>query len=228
MNRTNTRRTRDRELTNAQDRALIQSGLSIPQARLNPTNFLQCRYYGIVTNVIGTEAIATINAQDLLRAPGVVATSSSTAYAIAQAVKIKRVWIWSSPILGSSSSSSSPTTVGIVWYNFTGRSNNQVVSDTSLNPACPAHVCVRPPRDSFNRLWYSNSTDNMFDIVLTGNSASYSILVQVDIDWVASNQTLAPVSVTTSNTMTVGDMYYTPLDGVSTHAFLRQGLPSIY
>lgn len=207
----------------------VPSGLSMPPIRSIPTNFLQGRYFGTVSTTFGAESVISITCQDLQRLPGVIATTSSTAASIAQSFKIKRVMAWAAPIVGSSSASSVPTTVTIAWFNGNGRSSAQAISDSSLNPACPAFVSTRPPLNSFSGLWYTDSlSDVMFDIIVTSATETCTLLVQVDIDWIASNQSTNVLSVGTSNTMSVGAAYYTPLDGVSTHLLLRQGLPSIY
>ncbi len=209
-------------------RAAQRSGLvnTIPPIMANPTNSVSCRYYGTATVITNTEFLQSISVPDLQRAPGVIAMTSSTAAAYAQAIRIRRVSLWVSPV--TTSIPMAPVTAGIVWYNNTGRTNQQVVSDTSINPLAPAYVSAAPPKNSFCDLWYSNSSDTMFDFVITGPSATLTIIIQVDLDWVASNQSNGPVSATFANTLTPGATYYPPLDGVSTHQFLRQGLPSAF
>ncbi len=201
--------------------------MKLPQIQLNPTFSQTARYSGAINVTAGAESVISIAAQDIMRAAGVIASSGSTAYAIAQAFKLVKVTLICAPAL--TTSLVAPTTVGLVWFNGNGRSKSSVISDTSLNVSVPARVDTRPPRRTFSDLWYESSqTDVMFDIVVTGLTGTYLLIADVHIKWVSSNQSLSALPVTVAGTMTIGDAYYTPLDGVSSHVLLRQGLPSIF
>lgn len=192
----------------------------------NPTNFIKARFFGSVSVTTNSEFVQTVTAPNLLAIPGAIALTTSTAALYAQAIKLKRICVFASPI--TTAIPMAPTTVGLVWYNTTGRTNSQVISHTSINPMAPACASAAPPKNSFCNLWYSNSNDALFDFIITGQSGTYQIVIEVDLDWVASNQSNNPVISTYANTLVVGATYYPPLDGVSSHIFLRQGLPSAF
>lgn len=208
---------------------------TLPSIAANPTNSLTCRYSGLIT-VQNSEFVTTINAQELLFAPGAMAQSASTYAVLAQAIRVKAVDVWVNPTFTQGSGgfgTTAPVSAGVLWYsslaNATGQSASIV---TSLSTATPCHAHSKPNAHSLCSFWF-NATGNapMFDIILnTGNAqgTTFDLYVTVDvkIDWIMSNQSYPVLTKSTTSTIAAGNIVYPPLDGPGGN-FIRLGLPSV-
>lgn len=234
----NSRRTRRRNNRRASSVLSLSTPTPImfPDFPANPTLFTRARFSGNVQpgSPANSEAIITVTGLNLLEAAaGILATGSTLGYVVAQACRIKRVKAQVSPVTDISNTSiTSATTIGISWYDSSGRSSGQNHSSTSLSSTAPASIISRPPANSFCSMWIAqpNNTEGYFDIIVsTGNGSGYLfVMIEIELDWVQSNQAYLAISQSTSLTMTTGNVYYPPLDGVSSHILSRLNLPIIY
>jgi len=202
----------------------------LPQIDANPINRMTCRYGGNVT-ITASETVITLSAQELLFMPGAIATSSSAYASIAQSIRIKSVEVWCNPVInGSSGAAISTVSCGLAWYSSFQSASGRVQTDTSLSYAAPAHVRSAPEKASLCSFW-TNQVGNapLFDLIFNATVAgSVTMFVAIDVncEWVASNQSYAVLSKTTGSTITTGSMVYPPLDGPG-GSFSRMGLPAI-
>jgi hypothetical protein len=208
---------------------------TLPSIPANPTNTITCRYSGLI-QVQNAEYVTTINAQELIFAPGAVALSSSTYAQFANSIKVKEVDVWVNPTFAQGSGgfgNTAPISAGIIWYSSVANAAAQTASmSTSLSTATPCHAHSVPPSTSLCSFWF-NEVGNapMFDIVLqtgnnTGTTFDLYVVIDIKLNWIASNQSYAVLTKSTTSTIVAGNVVYPPLDGPGGN-FLRLGLPSI-
>lgn len=192
----------------------------------NPTNRISA-VFAANLSLSSAETVYTIGSKDLLYIPGGVALTTTSLGAIAQSARLKCVEVWITGTASASTPNYVAPACGIAWYDGGERSSGQVSMNASLSSAFPARVCATPPRNSLNSMWFASSLANsMFDLIFhSPASLTLSVMVKVTLDWVASNQSYVNQNITTASTLSVGNVYYTPLDGVSSHTFVRMGLP---
>jgi hypothetical protein len=163
--------------------------------------------------------IFTVSCNDILQACGLVATATNTAYPFVSYFRIKSMQMW-----GTTFGNAAFATVGVRWFNTVGFPTNVLESDTSLSQAFPAYVTSRPPRGSAASFWNEGSGQGLLELTY---QECTSIAVDIHIDFKLSDQSTVTSPITTTNPMTVGQLYYPALDGSGSNAFRRQGLPPI-
>jgi len=168
-------------------------------------------------------AVTTIN---LMNAAGLMATGANTAYPFHGFFEIIRIELWSS--LNSSVSFNQAPTIGVRWFNTVtgtlGDTNSQD-SDSTINPSAPAYVSSRPPKGTAASWWSGPSTNTIFNIFFANTTA---IICDIHCDLkINDNANNTVTSVTTTNAMTVGNVYFPALDGVSGNQWRRTNLPQI-
>lgn len=187
------------------------------------------RFQAFVSTTSGAETVNTFNTQDLINSIGVTALTTHSYSSIAQSARVVSIEAWTmSGLTSGAPSAIAPTSVGLVWFDSGNRSKTNLVSDTSLSSAAPAHLKTKPPLNSSPGFWFNSGlTVNLFDIIVTGYSSGYTFLVvDVVLDFTMSNQTYSSNTVTgLTGTLVVGNTYYPPLDG-NNGIFNRQGLPN--
>jgi hypothetical protein len=163
----------------------------------------------------GTQSITRKNLLNLV----LVATSATTTVRLIQAIRLKRVSVWSNPIVGVGSSAESPlVTTSIEWLGE--NSPSTLISDTSMGVR-PARVRSRPPPSASNRWWSISGfseTDVLFVLTYPGSSV---VDVEVDIRLVEQE---APTAGDTPVGATLGQVYGSCLDGITTSALRPVGL----
>lgn len=130
----------------------------------------------LITTAAQAEFPVTVN--QILRLQSFAATTT-LAYPIAYAIRLKRVRMWGSPAVANA-----PSSVYIEWNaGSTGFLLDGVsVSNTSVSTTRPAYIVSRPPTESLGS-WYqagvSGGTNELFQFTcVTGT------MIQVDYDWV--------------------------------------------
>lgn len=91
---------------------------------------------------------------DLLNMLSNVIAPASTASRIFESVKLKRVEMWNANIANTAH------TISLEWlrtYPFGNKTS--IHSDTAVGTAEPAHIFVKPPKDSYCRVWLSGSDE---------------------------------------------------------------------
>lgn len=206
----------------------LSSQPRLPMITTNAVNSTTMRFTRSNAST-SAETIDVINDGSLINCVGLLAISANTAYQIAQAYKVNSVSIWG--ITNASVVTTCPS-VAIRWYSqmtasADAPSSTRVVQDSSLSTAFPARVATRPQSHEIGSFWRTcnNASDVVFEVILGPSTAC---VIDVHISWVMSDQTNSFSSINTATTMTTGQVYYPPLDGVSSHAFTRVGLPSIF
>jgi len=149
----------------------------------------------------GTTAITRAQLLNLIQ----VATSAVTTVRPFQAVRLKKIEMWTNPgVLGSP-----PTTVSVEWIGE--NSPSTVHSDTSMGVQA-AHVLSRPPASSSNRWWSlsgQQETDNLMVLIFPADTI---VDVSVQVRMVEQeNPTAGDVPVGAS----LGKLYGNYLDGLA-------------
>jgi len=132
------------------------------------------------------------------------ATSAVTTVRLIQAVRLKKVEVWTNPVaLGSP-----PTTCSVEWLGENAPST--VVSDISMGVRA-AHVRTRPPPRSSDRWWClsgQQENDLLFELVLPANCV---IDVTVELRFVEAE---APTAGDVPAGAVLGTLYGDYLDGI--------------
>jgi len=195
-----------------------------PQLQIIPTISTVARFVNRASaSGVTNTAITTIN---IINSGGLLASGANTGYPFHGFFRIKRIRIWAAP--NAVTSFNQAPSIGIRWFNTVagtlGDTNSQA-SDTSLSSTDVAFVDSKPPRGSAASWWSGPSTNTIFNIFAAYTTA---FILDLHIDWkINDNANGSVTSVTTANTMTVGNCYFPPLDGVSSGNFTRIGLPNI-
>jgi hypothetical protein len=204
----------------------------LPAFHANPVHSTTARY--MFSQSSGASALGTTSflASDLVALPGVMATGANTVTTICNAVRIRKVSAWLSTANSTTTSAVAGSSIGIVWAsNINGTlSLGEAVADTTLSSAFPAFVCSRPAANDLAGYWINSAASTVTVFQINKNqptNTTATIVVDVEFDYMISNQAFNPTNYTTGNTATVGRIYYIPLDGVSSGSFIRQNLPSI-
>jgi hypothetical protein len=195
-----------------------------PQIQSVPTIRTCARFVNRVSNN-GTVILA-VTSQNLMLSGGILASGANFGYPIHGFFKILRARLWSVP--NSSTTFTQAPTIGVRWFNTVagtlGDTNSQS-SDTSLSTATPAFVDSVPPVGSAASFWSGPSTNTLFNIFTSNTTA---VICDLHLDWkVNDNANGAVAGIATAVAMTVGNLYFPPLDGVATNLWVRQNLPAI-
>ncbi len=139
-----------------------------------------------------------------------VAATTTSAYQLGAAVKVKHIEIWGPP-----SSSLDPVTVSVEWLGTTAGTfgNSLLVSDTSVGATRVAHIKSRPPVGSQVAQWQpSASTATICQLTFPVNAIidlRYSVMLRGDNGG-------SPVAVTAAVAgATVGQLYCRALTSTS-------------
>jgi hypothetical protein len=162
----------------------------------------------------GNLGSTVINSAQIAFAFGSVATVTNTnVVSVIGSLKLIEVEMWASP------NSSSTSALSNLSCEFSGSNTNisstSQFSDTSVNPAEPAHLRCRPPSGSNSAFWQfpSVSANNLFTVNGSGNAC----IIDVTCDIVLSDDEVSTL-VRTVSTATVGQMYYLSLDNTNAGA----------
>jgi len=138
-----------------------------------------------------------------------VAATATSAYRIAQAVRVKKIEIW-----GPMASDLVPVTVSVDWTGSAtsgsfGKSNR--VSDTSMGSAEPAHLVTRPPPGSQIAQWLTGgSTTALCSLTYPAGS-----VIDLTYELVARDDGTAQSVASAVAGATVGSNYIRALDSTS-------------
>jgi len=193
----------------------------LPSIVITPTTSTVARY--ALHSGSSGETIYGITMFGLLSSLGIVAATANSGYPIFRYFKLNKISIWGSAPSFASGLPLAPS-VGIKWYSNVNFGTNTIVSDSSLSTAYPAYLTTRPPRGSYASLWQFQNTNVLFDILV---SDVQSVFVDMHYSARMDDQSYAANLQGTVNSMTIGSVYYTALDGVTSNAFQRQLLPPI-
>lgn len=138
----------------------------------------------------------------------VMYVSANLAYQLFNVVRIVKVEIWS-PAISASGTVTYPT-AGIEFPGLTAGhvGDNRRVSDTSISMTSPAHVKLSPDPRSQASQWQSTANTSIAFALNYGAGAVVDVVLQFRL-----TDELRVSGLATSNTGTVGQIYYVALDG---------------
>jgi len=133
--------------------------------------------------------------------------NSTNNFRLVNAIRVKRAHIWS--IASVTSGTQSPSiTVTLQWCSEYGPSD--IISDTTMGTANPAHVHSSPPRSSIAGDWcLAGQAESTTMFILQVNAGD---IVDLECELILQNGE-AIVSVGTSNSGSSGRIYEGYLDG---------------
>ncbi len=150
----------------------------------------------------------TITDSLLMGAAGALATSTTVGAPLYQAVKLKRVSIWTPPASQGAAASCS-----ILWApgNIVSGGRGTEVSDTTVSVAEPAHVTSVPPRGSVASFWQNGNTGQAL-MQLVAPSGS---IIDVELQLVLADGAASLATPLVLVGATAGAVYYGALDNTT-------------
>lgn len=158
-----------------------------------------------------TSNVNTITGSGLLNLM-CVATSATTTARIFAAVKIKELEAWSPIRISNTTTPFDPINLGLEWFGTTGSYTNSVKAFSESMGAQSAHLRTRPPKKSSSEEWINQAGnfDNANTIFVV-NMPEGGVL-DVVFNYVLVDNESASAGPTSSG-LTLGTVYYSPLDG---------------
>jgi hypothetical protein len=129
-------------------------------------------------------------------------------FPIAGSFLLKRIRIW-----GSSTGLAVGNTIGVNWQPPTNTTYvpNLEITNTSMSTAVPAYLSTSPPKNSTASFWQSPTASvELFKVAAPSGS-----IIELDIDFIVSDNDVVPSSYSTASTVVSGHMYTVALDGGS-------------
>jgi hypothetical protein len=174
--------------------------------------------YGVQAGAIETKMY--VKRSDLLNLIG-LSYSTSAAYRVIQAIRLRAVHIWTDP---NQSTTSSNTYDVFSWLGPDTRSTATVT--TSMGTSQVGYQYHVPPKKSLAAFWSaagSNESDVLFSVTVTGGD-----VLQLDVTYQLQNAVTGPfteTSISTTSTLAIGYLYCFSLDHASdtTSALTPQG-----
>lgn len=197
-----------------------------PQIRTFTPYSVTARY----TRTNGSTSIESIDAMTvagLIAAGGILSTGANAAANIFQSVRVKSLRLWGFSEGSGSIGTNYPPSISVRWYNNlpsgSSLSSAQLYNDVSLSTAFPAFLQCKPPQD-LSRLFVNiqSSSQTVFEVLLGPYT---SAVLDVTLELLISDQSYGPLTYTTTNTMSPGNLYYYSLD--NGNKWVRVGLPFI-
>ncbi len=149
-----------------------------------------------------------------------MATATTTAYQIFNAVRVVSVEVWAPGALDTASSAPVINTCFIEYpalvaaTGLGGRSVRMVDTSTSLDE--PAHVRAAPPEESYAAMWAFNTSIAGTNVMFNIGGPISGFVVDVTLELTIRDSALAPQTVTGSvSGATVGQVYVRALDSTS-------------
>jgi len=205
---------RNRQRKQGPHRGSIRSMVLAPSRVSHPPSIKSNIQFRHKMRFFGNMTSTVINSAQIAFAFGSVGTvTNSNVVSIIGSLKLIEVEMWASP------NSSSTSALSNLSCEFSGSNSNitstSQFSDTSVNPAEPAHIRCRPPRGSNSAFWQfpGVSANNMFTV----NGSSNACIIDVTCDIVLSDDEVSILTRTVA-TATLGQMYYLALDNTNAGA----------
>lgn len=141
-----------------------------------------------------------------------MATSTTAANGLFQAVRIKKLELW-----GSNAGTGTPATIYVQWSPGSENAAPLQAGDTTLSTDEPAHVVTRPPRASAASFWQGldQNSDVMFSIATQGLGA---LMIDITLQLVVANGNAG--NLITVAGASAGTVYYMSLDSMNGTAYL--------
>jgi hypothetical protein len=163
----------------------------------------------MASNTLANEPITVADLFNLV----CVALTTTTSARLCDAVRIRKVEIWSPP-----QDAGAVSTASITWRDPAAGpgTSSRVLSDTSMGADRCAHVLMRPPKKGVQQFWLNpTSTDTI--LLISGQVDS---IVDVELTQIIQNGDTAPVSAGTLSGATAGKIYTRALDVTAGNSYL--------
>ncbi len=148
---------------------------------------------------------------------GVCTVTNTTISLLVESLRLKKIEVWSAPATQGASS-----TCTVEWSG-SDNSPNVEVSDTTISVARNAHLVTSPPNLSLASFWTTPTSSNaLFSLTCPINS-----IIDIWLDEVLADQASA-LGTTTVATGVLGELYFLPLDGTTTHLLIPVSLNTTF
>lgn len=191
-------------------------------ARLPPTIDLVPACHAVMRFLSNNATNTSVTFSELLGICGGICTVvNSTVVGWASSVRIHRITIW------PSASSSGVNFANVTWVGDTASSvawGKDTVRDASIpeGTTLTAPFTTVPPKGTLCDQWLTPSSTTCFNI-----ASSIGSVVDVDVSWTLTGQQSIQPTFTVA-TGVVGNIYYLPLDGASSHRYQNIALPATF
>jgi len=188
----------------------------IPQLK---TNVMFSHKYRFVST---SATLTNITSKGLLFASGCMGTVvNTTVTALANAVRLKHIRVWSPP---ASQGAATTCSIEFIMGGSSSFSNTLEVSDTSISTAIPACVSTAPPVGSLASFWQlPAAADNQLFAII----APVGAVIDVSLDLVLNDGDSAAQTRAVA-TAIVGSTYYLALDNSTGHIYTPVSLNTTF
>jgi hypothetical protein len=189
--------------------------MGVPIGNIHPpavnSNLTKTHKFRFLTS--GNAINDPVTGLDLLTVCGVIAASTSAAYAIQNSVRLKRLTFWGASPTYSSFGAPLPSRISVLWQNnasLNSAFNTELEkSDISTSTAYPAYLSMAPPRGSLAAQWLSpistSAPGTLFQL-----SCNVGSILELEIEMVQQDGTGLTLSIV--NVATAGTVGYTRCD----------------
>lgn len=147
-----------------------------------------------------------VSGDEMLQALGIMASSSTVAYALFGSFRVKEIEMWCCQI----PTAGSPLATCAVSFPLGSTfQSNREYSDSSLSSASPAHLRVRPPGQEYASFWQTYTSTTAF----MAFSCTQNTIIDILFECVLRDGTANVPSTVAVTAATTGAIYYEPLDG---------------
>jgi len=146
-----------------------------------------------------------ISPQNIMESLGIIATSATIGYCIFGSFRIKEIEMWCAQ---TNTAGAVLATCAVSFPLGTSFQSNREFSDSSMSPAYPAHIRVRPPGNEYAAFWQTHTGNGYFAFSCTQNT-----IIDIDVECVLRDGTSNIPSTIALVAATTGAVYYQPLDG---------------
>lgn len=147
----------------------------------------------------GTSPSFTFLARDLARLCGVVSTTTTVGYPLAQTFKLNRVEVW------ATTQSNFSSQITLRWASDEAFANStKEITDMSLSSAYPSHIVAHPAPGTYQSMWFQESTGG--DTEFFHLDAATNVIVDINITFIMYDGNRG-ASVTIADA-TAGTIYY--------------------
>jgi hypothetical protein len=145
-----------------------------------------------------------------MSALGVVATNSSTAYAIASFYRIRSIEMWGD----TADSTGTSNSVEVIWYPVSAIGKPNIFTDTSNSSAVSPHLFCKPPKNTLSGDWLHGQAN--YGTVIFSLTFPAATVVDIHLEFIMETRyggNTSNASFVAGNSLTTGNTYWSCLDG---------------
>ena len=149
-----------------------------------------------------------------------MATAANAAYRVMAAARVRSIEVW------APAAAAGVATVAVEWSGTPGNMTGpkQLITDTTLGSARPAHVKTRAPRDSIAAMWFFDGATGGAIIVL---DSPQEAIIDFTCEFIVRNSEGAVAVTAALAAATVGKMYVRRLDSTSSSLLVPIAMDTI-